>query len=63
MHLRQSFVFTQTHAMLSPEVLVARAQEKFDASGRLTDEKTRQIVGQFLAALAQWVPRFKPSAG
>ena len=60
MQLRQAFVFTQTLAMLSPEVLVARAQEKFDASGRLTDEKTRQFVGQFLQALAEWTLRLTP---
>ena len=60
MQLRQAFVFTQTHALLSPEVLVARAQEKFDASGRLTDEKTRQFVGQLLQALADWTLRLQP---
>jgi chromate reductase, NAD(P)H dehydrogenase (quinone) len=61
MQLRQSFVFTQTLAILSPEVLVARAPEKFDASGRLTDEKTRQVVGKFLQALAEWTLRLKPT--
>jgi chromate reductase len=60
MQLRQAFVFTQTHALLSPEVLVARAQEKFDASGRLTDEKTREFVGQLLQALADWTMRLAP---
>jgi chromate reductase len=60
MQLRQAFVFTQTYAVLSPEVLVARAGEKFDASGRLTDEKTREIVGQFLQALAAWTLRLQP---
>jgi len=62
MQLRQAFVFTQTLAMLSPEVLVARAHEKFDASGGLTDEKTRQLVGHFLQALAEWTLRLKPKA-
>jgi chromate reductase, NAD(P)H dehydrogenase (quinone) len=62
MALRQSFVFTQTYALLTPEVLVTRAAEKFDASGRLTDEPTRKFVGQLLVALAQWAPRFKPAA-
>ena len=61
MALRQSFVFTQTYALLAPEVLVARAHEKFDASGRLTDEPTRKFVSQLLVALAQWAPRFKPA--
>src|SRR5437870_7672217 len=39
--LRQSFVFTETYALLRPEVLVARAHEKIDADGRVTDEPTR----------------------
>ena len=60
MQLRQAFVFTQTCAVLSPEILVARAGEKFDASGRLTDEKTRQFVGQLLQALADWTLRLQP---
>ena len=60
MQLRQAFVFTQTCAVVSPEVLVARAQEKFDASGRLTDAKTRQVVGQLLQALAEWTGRLAP---
>jgi chromate reductase len=62
MQLRQCFVFTQTYALLSPEVLVAKAQDKFDASGRLTDEPTRKFVAQLLEALAQWTLRFKPAA-
>jgi chromate reductase, NAD(P)H dehydrogenase (quinone) len=61
MQLRQAFVFTQSYALLAPEVLVARAAEKFDPSGRLTDEPTRKFVGQLLVALAQWAPRFQPS--
>jgi chromate reductase len=63
MALRQSFVFTQTYALLTPEVLVARAADKFDASGRLTDEPTRKFVVQLLEALIPWAQRFKPAAG
>jgi len=62
MALRQTFVFTQTYAMLQPEVYVARAQDKFDAEGRLTDEKTREFVGKLLAALVPWAQKFpRPS--
>jgi len=57
--LRQSFVFTNTPAMLQPEVLVSRAHEKFDANGRLTDEPTRKFLGQFLDHFAAWIPRFR----
>lgn len=59
--LRQSFVFTQTYALLQPEVLVARAHERFDAEGRLTDEGTRKFVRQLLEALADWARKLGPS--
>ena len=46
--LRQTFVFTNTYALLQPEVLVARAHEKFDADGHLVDQATRDFVVAFL---------------
>jgi chromate reductase len=55
--LRQSFVFTDTRALLQPEVLVARAHEKIDAAGRLTDEPTRQLIRRLLEGLADWTRR------
>lgn len=58
LHLRQSFVFTDTPAMLRPEVIIPKAAERFDESGRLTDEPTRQFVAGFLVAFAAWVRRF-----
>ncbi|HEY3122055.1 MAG TPA: NAD(P)H-dependent oxidoreductase [Vicinamibacteria bacterium] len=59
MSLRQSFVFTQTLVLVGPEVLVARAREKFDASGRLADEATRGFVRKLLEALADWTVRLR----
>jgi chromate reductase len=56
--LRQAFAFTNSPAMLQPEVLVARAHEKFDAEGRLTDEVTRKFLATFLKQFADWVARF-----
>ena len=53
--LRQSFVLTNTPAMLRPEVLVGRAQDKFDATGRLTDEPTRKFLRRFLEQFATWI--------
>lgn len=53
--LRQSFVFTNTHAMLQPEILIARAKEKFDPEGRLTDEATRKFLGKYMEALRDWI--------
>jgi len=61
--LRQSFVFTNTCALLQPEVLVARVHEKIDAAGRVTDAATRELVAQLLAAFADWVPRVGTAAG
>ncbi|HYV99847.1 MAG TPA: NADPH-dependent FMN reductase [Candidatus Acidoferrum sp.] len=37
-----------------PEVIVMKAQEKFDADGKLVDETTRGIVKELLIALAEW---------
>ncbi len=53
--LRQAFVFTNTHAMLQPEILVARVKEKFDSDGRLTDDTTRKFLGKYMEALRDWV--------
>ena len=49
--LRQAFVFTNSYALPQPEMLVARAQEKFDGQGVLTDERTRDFLRQVLGAL------------
>ena len=57
--LRQSFVFTETYAMLQPEIKIPSAAPLFDASGKLTDETTRQYIKKFLDAFAAWIGRFK----
>jgi chromate reductase, NAD(P)H dehydrogenase (quinone) len=56
--LRQAFVFTNTYALLQPEVLVGRAHEKFDAEGHLTDQSTREFLKTFLAGFADLIARF-----
>ena len=57
--LRQAFEFTNSYCMPQPEILVYRAHEKFDDEGRLTDEKTREFLGKYLAALAEWTTHFR----
>jgi chromate reductase, NAD(P)H dehydrogenase (quinone) len=57
--LRQSFVFTNTPVLPQPEVLVARAHEKFDAEGRLTDDGTRAFVAAFLNQFVRWIVRLR----
>ncbi len=56
-HLRQCFLFLNMYAVNQPEVLIANAAERFDASGRLTHEKTREFIGKLLAELANWTRR------
>lgn len=57
--LRQAFEFTNSFCMPQPEILVYKAHEKFDAEGRLTDEKTREFLGKFLEAFAEWIRRVR----
>jgi chromate reductase len=57
--LRQSFVFTDTYAMLQPEIKIPSAATLFDASSKLTDENTRHYLKKFLDAFAIWIGRFK----
>ena len=57
--LRQAFIFTNTYAMIQPEVLVSRAHEKFDKAGRLTDESTRSFLGKFLERFEIWIGKFR----
>src|SRR5688572_12364220 len=56
-HLRQVFAFTNTLAMLQPEVLVGRAHQKFDRDGHLSDEATRIFLRQFLETFHGWATR------
>ena len=58
-HLRQSCVFLDMHPLNKPELMVAAAGPKFDASGNLTDEETRTRVGALVEALAAWARRLK----
>ena len=61
LQLRQTFVYTQTPVMPPPpEVLVAHAQEKFDAEGNLTDEDTRARIRRLLEALVAWTHLVQP---
>ena len=57
-HLRQVAVFVDMHVMNKPEVFVRSAGEK-TAEGRITDEPTRKVVGDFMVAFEKWVRRFR----
>lgn len=57
--LRQSLTNTRTYPLQGPEVAVSQAHTKFDAEGRLTDEKTREHVAAYLVRLAAWMERLR----
>ena len=57
--LRQAFGFTNSYCMPQPQILVARAHEKFDTEGRLTDGATGEHLAKFLAAFADWIRIFR----
>ncbi len=61
-HLRQCFVFLNGRLLNQPEVLIAQANEKFDADGNLTDPTTADFIVKLLTALADWTRRLKGAA-
>ena len=56
-HLRQIMVFLNMFPLNKPEVMIAQAQNKFDAAGKLTDEVARGLIRDLMAALAAWTER------
>jgi len=57
--LRQNFVFTKTTVLPTPEILVAKAPEKFDSDGRLIDEMAKQLIAERLKALGEWIYKLR----
>jgi chromate reductase len=51
------FQFLNMTNVRKPEVFIAKATEKFDPEGRLTDEMTRKMIGQQLEALKKIIIR------
>ncbi len=56
-HLRQTFVFLNMHAVNRPEVMVGAVHEKIDASGKVTDQHTRDKIKELLEALVAFAKR------
>ena len=57
--LRQVLTSTECYVLPSPQVLVPNARDRFDAEGRLTDERVREHIRALLDALREWVERFR----
>jgi|SRR5579862_8850330 len=53
-HLRQSMVLLDMHPVNKPEVFIGAAHTKFDKDGNLTDQGSKDFIGQLLVALRDW---------
>ncbi len=53
-HLRLVLYTLRTLVMPHGEVLVGMCNDRFDDQGRLTDEKSREILAGYLEAFAEW---------
>jgi chromate reductase, NAD(P)H dehydrogenase (quinone) len=61
MVLRQILLHAPAYAMPEPQMLISRSRQKFDESGDLIDEETRQRLRRFLESLVEWAERFEQS--
>ena len=55
--LRQVLLFTGSPAMMKPEVLISKVQEKFDENGKIKDEATKKFLHDFLKQFESWIPQ------
>jgi chromate reductase len=58
-HMRQILLYSDSPCMGQPEVLLARAHERFDASGQLLEPSTRELLARFGDALVAFAGRYK----
>jgi len=56
-HLRQSFVFLNILPLQQPEAYIGNADKLFAADGSIRVNETREFMGKFLEAFAQWIER------
>jgi chromate reductase len=57
LHMRQILLFSDCQVLSQPEILIPRAHERFDATGALTDESTRVLLGKFAVSFVAFVKR------
>lgn len=58
-HLRQVFITLKMFPLMSPELMIGSAQDKFDADGNLKDPTYRTRVAELLQALVGWTQKCK----
>ncbi len=56
-HFRQNLQALQAITMPRPEVFINNNEEKFDASGDLTDESERRHLAKWFTAFIEWVEK------
>jgi chromate reductase, NAD(P)H dehydrogenase (quinone) len=56
-HLRQSMVFLNVPMMQQPEAYVGGAANLFDDKGNMTNASTREFLGKFMQAFADWIEK------
>lgn len=61
-HLRQSLSAVNIAVMPQPEVYLGHAQDLFDSSGALINEKTRVFLSKFMEAYSNWVLKIRGRA-
>lgn len=59
LHLRQIMVDLNMHPINRPLLLVANADEKFDANMKLTDPQIRETLRNLLIRLEEWTSRIQ----
>ena len=42
-----------------PEVMIASAADKFDKQGKLTNEKSKELIGKLLQGLVDWTLKLR----
>ena len=57
LHLRQLLGHVRALVLPPPELLIARAHERFDSKLQLTDESTRKVLGDLLVRFSRWIAR------
>lgn len=63
LHLRQLLSHVHARVLPPPELLVARAHERFNQELRLTDEGTRKVLTDLLLRFRRWIARERAAAG
>jgi len=62
LHIRQILNHVRARVLPPPELLVAKAHERFDKELRLTDETTRKVLSDLLLRFNRWIERERIAA-